>query len=289
MKKPNHEHHCYRTFPVTPVADSPQQRIQYMSHGKPCICHPPLSSWGMYVTHGCGGSNASAMPICRTGAQVQVRQVVARGTSSRPEARHTRPMGHSMPARRSFWVPRVPTAVEGRADRRLRARGCPGRVRRASADSADLEAAGADGRGGRGGGWRCAGTNRSGTRLRRRCNTKTQRRSPRRSRPVPMMARDLGDAARRRGTLASCWTCPRPDLVFARADGAATPAIRGRRRGTDNPWQFAGRWKNTDRPAHCASVWGNGSSSSRPWILLLVFVIPLDVPRSISCAPDVRS
>ena len=36
--------------------------------------------------------------------------------------------------------------------------------------------------------------------------------------------------------------------------------------GTENPWQFAGRWKNTDRPAHCASVWGNGSSSSHPWI-----------------------
>ena len=50
------------------------------------------------------------------------------------------------------------------------------------------------------------------------------------------------------------------------ADGASTPAIRGRRRGTENPWQFAGRWKNTDRPAHCASVWGNGSSSSHPWI-----------------------
>ena len=77
------------------------------------------------------------------------------------------------------------------------------------------------------------------------------------------------------------WLC-RPG-----ADGASTPAIRGRRRRHGEPLAVR-------RPLEKHGPSGALRVSLGEWIVfvapldLLVFVIPLDVPRS-SCAPDVRS
>ena len=83
---------------------------------------------------------------------------------------------------------------------------------------------------------------------------------------------------------------PRPvsDLASrAGADGASTPAIRGRRRRHGEPLAVR-------RPLEKHGPSGALRVSLGEWIVfvapldLLVFVIPIDVPRS-SCAPDVRS